>query len=98
MILPFSPGSFGSINAGASSTNRLAFAGTGTTLRVFNSGSVVVYVKAGDSTVEATTADWFVAPGERVNFCIPGTATHVAASTGQVTTSTTLISRGTGGV
>lgn len=97
-IQPFSPGATGTINAGTVAGNRLAFPGNGTTLRVYNSGSVLVFVKAGDSTVEATTNDWWVAPGEQMNFCIPNSATHVAASTGQVTTATTYLARGDGGV
>ena len=97
-VQPFSPGPSGMFTAGALAANRLAFAGYGTTLRVYNSGSVLVYINAGDVTVTATTNDWFVAPGETVNFSIPSTATYVAASTGQATTATTYVTRGEGGV
>ena len=52
---------------------------------VYNSGTVVVFVKSGDSSVAATTSDQFVAPGEAVEFKRNSQDTHLAAITGSGT-------------
>lgn len=96
--LPFTPGPTGTFTAGASSTNRLAFAGGGTSLLVTNAGTIAAFIKPGSASVEATTTDWLVAPGASRFFTVAGSDTHVAATTGQVTTATVYVQRGDGGV
>lgn len=64
---------------------RTAYPVLGNGVAVYNSGSVVVFVASGDSTVTATTSGQFVAPGETVEFKHNPADTHLAAITASST-------------
>lgn len=54
-------------------------------VRVYNAGSVPVFVKSGGSSVAATTSDQFVAPGATVIFARDPNDTYLAAITASST-------------
>lgn len=96
-VQPFTSAASATINAGATDNNRAALAGAGNTLYVFNSETVTVWVRTGNSTVTVGTSDFPVPAGATAFLSIPDSDTHVAATTAQATTSITYIRRGYGG-
>lgn len=78
-----------------STTGNVALAGSGNQLLVKNVGATECFLTVGSSTVEATTANMSVPPGEIAVYTIPISATHVAAITASSTT-TLRLARGEG--
>lgn len=87
MNLVLSPVNGGTISISASTSNARTALGAalGTTLRIVNSGSVVTFVKFGDSTVTATSADLPLLGNTSVVVAIPTGTTYVAALTASST-------------
>lgn len=77
-ILAPIPGGGVSLTSGASSTRQSFSCPGGSYLRVWNADSTdIVYVELGDSTVEATSADFPIGPGQTV-ILDPANSTHIA--------------------
>lgn len=76
----FSPG-YGTgvtVTAGAASAAAALLGPTSTSLCLTNTGTVVAYVRTGDSTVAAKTADYPVLGGQQVSITINAGHTHFA--------------------
>lgn len=73
--------------SGTTSTARAAYPqdSNKSGVRVHNAGNVMGFVKSGDDTVEATTGDQFVPPGQTVVFAKNPKDTHLAAITASST-------------
>jgi len=86
-MTPFLPDKAVTVTVSAttsSSRGAITFAGSKATFpqaRVYNAGSVAVFVEFGSSTVAATTADMPIAPGAVEVFTLEDGDTHMAAIT-----------------
>jgi hypothetical protein len=70
----------------SSSRVALSHSGRPYDVRLYNAGSVVVFVEFGDSTVAAATATGMpIAPGTVEAFSLPPSATHMAGITSSST-------------
>lgn len=92
----FSPLGNSVVISGTITSSRTQLPTTGGAARVYNSGSVIAFVRFGDSTVVAAATDSFVAPGSTEVFNIPSSCTHVAGITASSTASI-YVERGDGG-
>lgn len=83
---PFSPGLTVTL-AVTTTTGAVALgAGVGSVVEVQNTGTSLMFVKIGRSTVTATTADYPVQPGHsKMVTRAPNVDTHIAAITGTST-------------
>jgi len=76
----FSPG-YGTgvtVTAGATSANTALRGATSTALCLTNTGTVIAYIRTGDSTAVATAADYPVFGGQQVSITINANHTHFA--------------------
>jgi hypothetical protein len=76
----FSPG-YGSgviVTAGAASATASLLGATSTALCITNSGTVIAYLRTGDSGAAASTADYPVLGGQQVSITINANHTHFA--------------------
>lgn len=92
----FTPTGSSIVLSGTTISSNAILPTTGGSVRVYNSGSVIVFVKFGSSTVEATSSNSFIAPGATEVFSVPQGVTHVAGITASSTASI-YVERGEGG-
>jgi hypothetical protein len=84
--MPISTNATTATISGSTSSARTAYpAGNNNGVRVYNAGTVPVFIRSGDSTVAATTAGQFVPPASTVIFEKLSTDTHLAAITASST-------------
>lgn len=82
-VQPFSPGSTSTL-AVTTVTGRVALTGGGSVVEIQNTGTAVMFVKIGSSTVVAAVTDYPVQPGhsKMVSRGPSSLDTHIAAITG----------------
>jgi hypothetical protein len=80
VLQTFSPAYGTGVNATASSTSaNVALAGRPShSLCITNGGTVIAYIRTGDSTVAATAADYPVLGGQQVTLTVNMEHTHIA--------------------
>lgn len=97
MLNPFTPGGSSTLSATDTSSSVALDTHGGMQVLIFSpAASDTVFIKFGDSTVEATTADIAIGAGFNRVFTIPPGATHVAGICAATETATLHITRGDG--
>lgn len=80
--MPFVPNKANTASLAVTSiSNRAALLGNGKAVRIYNSGSVPVFLQVGNGAVTATTANMPLSAGATEVFGLNNNITHVAAIT-----------------
>lgn len=78
----FSPSPTTATLSATTASSNVALTGVGSSIRVYNAGSVAVFIAWGSSaTVAATTGGYPIAPGEIEIISLPGETRYVAGIT-----------------